>query len=303
MRNKVETVSQIKKKRDVGASVFIVVMLFIPILQFIVFWFGVNISSFLMAFKIPTGAWSFSTWETVFYQLGKGSTDLSVAIRNTIIYFVKDLLTIPFHLYIVYFLYKKIKGYRVFQIIFYLPAIISGVVMTSAFKNFIMPDGPIGELLIKLGVQEVPEFLQNSSYATWTILIYSVWVGWGGNMLLLGGALARIPTEILESARLDGVGSFREIVYIIFPLVWPTMSTLIILTMTTIFSASGPIMLFTQGKFETWTLGYWIFDRVANIGESAYNQVAATGLLFTLIGVPIILLARWLIEKIPVVEY
>ena len=99
MRNKVETVSQIKKKRDVGASVFIVVMLFIPILQFIVFWFGVNISSFLMAFKIPTGAWSFSTWETVFYQLGKGSTDLSVAIRNTIIYFVKDLLTIPFHLY------------------------------------------------------------------------------------------------------------------------------------------------------------------------------------------------------------
>ena len=42
---------------------------------------------------------------------------------------------------------------------------------------------------------------------------------------------------------------------------------------------------------------------VANIGESAYNQVAATGLLFTLIGVPIILLARWLIEKIPVVEY
>lgn len=122
-------------------------------------------------------------------------------------------------------------------------------------------------------------------------------------MLLLGGALARIPVEIFESARLDGIGTFGEITKMVIPLIWPTMSTLLILQMTGLFSASGPILLFTGGEYKTSTIAFWIFAKVKYTGASAYNEVAAAGLIFTMIGVPIILGVRKLIELVPVAEY
>lgn len=89
----------------------------------------------------------------------------------------------------------------------------------------------------------------------------------------------------------------------VVPLIWPTMSTLLILNLTGIFGAGGPILLFTKGAAKTTTIGYWIFDKIKYHGTAAYNEVSAVGLLFTLVGVPVILFFKWLIEKIPVVDY
>ena len=113
---------------------------------------------------------------------------------------------IPFNLYITYFLYKKIRGYRLWQVMMYQPGMIGSLVVVTAFKKFIEPNGPLGTLLKFRGVNPVPEFLQNSDTVFITILLYSLWMGWISNLLLLGGALARISVEILEAARLNGVG-------------------------------------------------------------------------------------------------
>ena len=301
------TIGKGKSLNSKGALVFIIALLIIPIVHWLIFWFGVNINSILMAFQLPTGDWSFETMESVLKEIfnneSNSEINLNTSIKNTFIYFTKDILMLPFHLLIAYFFYKKLTGYRVFQVIFYLPSIISGVAFSTMFSNFIALSGPIGVLLQNAGVSPVPEFLANSDYATGTILFYTVWIGWGGNMLLLGGALARVPIEILESARLDGISPAKELVYMILPLIWSTLSTLLILSMTSLFIADGPILLFTRGKFQTATIGYWIFDSVYFQGVGAYNSVAAAGLVFTVIGAPVILFVKWLIEKVPVVEY
>ena len=123
-------------------------------------------------------------------------------------------------------------------------------------------------------------------------------------MLVLGGAFERIPSEVLEAAKLDGVSPVREIVSLIIPMIWPTISTILILYTTGLFNASGPVFLFgTLGEYETWTLSYWIFHKVLYGGSGQYNSVAALGLIFTCIGVPIVMLIRWLLEKVPAVEY
>jgi len=292
-----------KKKNNLLQTLFITSMLIIPVIHWCVFWFGVNINSILMAFQLPTGEWSLDSLRDIFLQIFSKGTDMSIAVRNTLIYFIKDILMLPFQLLIAYFFFKKIAGYKFFRIIFYLPAIVSGVAVANMFSNFIAPSGPIGVLLKNLGVNPIPRFLANSSYATGTILFFTIWQGWGGNMLLLGGALARIPLDVLESAKLDGVNPIQELVFMIIPLVWSTMSTLLILTMTALFTASGPILLFTKGNYDTMTIGYWIFDAVAYQGVGAYNSVAAAGLIFTCVGAPIILFVKWLIEKVPTVEY
>ena len=156
--------------------------------------------------------------------------------------------------------------------------------------------------------QGTPEgLLANSNSATWMIVLFVIWTGFGGNMLLFGGAMARVPIDVLEAARLEGCGPFRELVQIILPLIWPTICTMLIFTFTGIVNSSGPILLFTNGDYETTTINFWIFLKVyGQQGSGAggeFGIVSATGLCFTLVTVPIILIVRWALERVPTSEY
>ena len=109
--------------------------------------------------------------------------------------------------------------------------------------------------------------------------------------------------SLVEAAKIDGMGKVGIFFKIIFPLTWATVSTLIVLTMTGMFSNSGPVLLFTQGSYGTSSLGYWLYHRVYFDGVSAYNEVLSAGLMLTLIGAPVILFVKWLIERVPVAEF
>lgn len=306
MKTEVTKMQTEKRKRGLtpskrGQTLFLTVMLIVPIVQWAIFWLYVNIQTILLGFQTRIGEWTLSNFRQLFYELGTAGSNINTAVLNTLRYFATNVCVIMvLALIISYFMFRQIKGARVFRIIFYLPAIISAVAMTTVFENFIAPTGPVGYIFESLG-GEAPELLADSSTATNTIIFYTVWTGFGTNILLFTGAMSRVPMSVLESAKLDGAGMGREIVSIILPLIWPTISTLLILNCTSIFSASGPILLFTSGGYGTTTIGYWIFDMVYNY--NSYNMVSAAGLFFTCIGVPFIMLVRWLIEKIPAVEY
>lgn len=306
MKTEVTKMQTEKRKRGLtpskrGQTLFLTVMLIVPIVQWAIFWLYVNIQTILLGFQTRIGEWTLSNFRQLFYELGTAGSNINTAVLNTLRYFATNVCVIMvLALIISYFMFRQIKGARVFRIIFYLPAIISAVAMTTVFENFIAPTWPVGYIFESLG-REAPELLADSSTATNTIIFYTVWTGFGTNILLFTGAMSRVPMSVLESAKLDGAGMGREIVSIILPLIWPTISTLLILNCTSIFSASGPILLFTSGGYGTTTIGYWIFDMVYNY--NSYNMVSAAGLFFTCIGVPFIMLVRWLIEKIPAVEY
>ena len=268
------------------------------------FWLYVNLNSILLAFKLPSGSWSIETLKQVVNELFEPNSDLGIALKNTMAYFIKDVIMLFWQLIIAYLFYKKITWHRFFRIVFYLPAIISAVTMVTMFRAIIGSEGVVAKIFEQLNL-EFPKLLRDSRYATKTIMFFTIWIGWGGEMLVLGGAFERIPAEVLEAAKLDGVGPVRELTQLIVPMIWPTISTLLILYATGLFNASGPIFLFgTKGSYETWTLSYWIFHKVLYGGSGQYNTVSAMGLIFTCIGVPIVMFVRWLFERvIPAVEY
>ena len=297
------------KPYEKANRIFLVVMLTIPLLHWLIFWFYVNIQSIILSFKTPQGDWTFLNFSMLWYQLQEGG-EILLSLKNTLIYFGATFLVImPSAFLIAYFFFKRICGYKVFRIIFYLPAIISSVVMVKVFSNTIAPRGPLGAIMEMLGHPMSPDsLLGQSSTATWTIVVDSIGTGPCTSILLFNGALSRVSIELFESAKLDGCGLGREIINLIVPLTWPTISTMIIFNFTGIFSASGPILLFQpEGANDTSTLAFWIFKQVYGTGSiggsGSYGLVSATGLVFTLIGVPIILFVRWLMEKIPNTEY
>lgn len=300
-----------KKHKDPmkkNRTIFIICGITIPILSFFVFYLYVNFSSFVLAFQDNrTKEFTFNNFLSVFDSLKDPNGTLRIALLNTFKYFLKDLLLMCLNLFFSFFIYKKVFGWRTFRIVFYLPAIIPSLCLCACFAEFIKPNGPVGIVANALGHPlPVQGLLQSARTATPVLIFFTIWTGFTG-MLFYHGALARIPVEVIEAAKLDGCSPFREVISIILPLIWPTFATMLIISMAGIFGASGPILFFTQGRFETTTLSYWMFTEVygngAYGGSGNYGAISAAGMIFTVIGLPIILFVKWLTEKVPVVEY
>lgn len=287
-------------RRKLNSYGFVASLLVVAVVNFVIFWIVVNISSIMLAFKDANGNWSLSNFSLFFRELGTAGSVMTQATKNTLIFFGSSILIqFPLSLLFSYFLYKKVFLYKFYRVIFFLPSIISAVVLTSLYRYLLM--GPVVEFLQMCGMDEPPALLADSRYALWSIVFYGLWTGFGVNMILFNGAMARIPQEIVEYGHLEGVGFFRELFQIVIPLIWPTLSTVLLLACVSIFTASGPILLFTEGEFNTYTISYWIYEQTVT---ASYEYASAVGLVFTLFGLPIVLFVRWLLDHIGTdVEY
>jgi ABC-type sugar transport system permease subunit len=298
---KKRTMGQAKKLKD---TIFVYLLIALPLIEFFTIYVYTNIDSFFLAFKRNGEFAGWVNFEMLWNEVRAPGSELLIAIRNTFIYFGADLVLFVLSIFLSYFFYKKIAAYKAFRFILYMPAIISPVVFVSLFQNITNPNGAI-EAIIKMFNSDfkMPSLLFRSETATWTMVVYVIWMGWTKNMLYLGGSLARIPVEVLESARLDGVGPWTELTKILVPLLLPTLSTLLLLDVVGILSSSGPILLFTKGAYKTTTISYWMFTMVYATGENAYAKASAAGMCLTVIMFPVVYTMRWLIGKIDSVEY
>ncbi len=307
----VEFVKLNKCKVKKNELFFIWGMLALPLVQWLIFWLGINGNFIKLAFlDARTNAFTVSNFVTFWSELTAPNGSIKIALVNTLKYFATTMLVInPLSLVIAYFIYKKIRGCKIFRIVFYLPAIISSVVMVECYREVIQPNGIVDMFLRLFGGSIPPEgWLANFDKATGAILAYTVWTGFGTNMLLFMGAMVRVPTELLEASKLDGCPAFKEFFIMVLPMIMPTITTIIVVSCTNVISTTGPILLFTNGGYNTTTISFWIFEKIYGGGVSGgllsnYNIVSCTGLCFTLVSVPIILLIRFLMDRIPVVEY
>lgn len=299
-----------KKKRSMGQAkklkdtIFVYFLIALPLIEFFTIYVYTNVDSFFLAFTRNGEFAGLVNFEMLWNEVRAPGSELLIAIRNTFIYFGAGLVLFVWSIFLSYFFYKKIAAYKAFRFILYMPAIISPVVFVSLFQNITNPNGAI-EAIIKMFNSDfkMPSLLFRSETATWTMVVYVIWMGWTKNMLYLGGSLARIPVEVLESARLDGVGPWTELTKILVPLLLPTLSTLLLLDVVGILSSSGPILLFTKGAYKTTTISYWMFTMVYATGENAYAKASAAGMCLTVIMFPVVYTMRWLIGKIDSVEY
>ena len=100
---------------------------------------------------------------------------------------------------------------------------------------------------------------------------------------------------------MDGTGFWQEIRYITLPLLGPLIGTQVVLNIISMLSASGNILLLTEGRYGTTTLNYWFYDQIVVSGN--YNVPAAMGLLMTLFTLPLVIVGRRITGKIEDIEY
>ncbi len=291
-----------------GKYVFCYTMLIPTIVSFAVFYVWVNFNSILMAFQVNTGGrnyiYSLDSFRQIIEFLGRPDHDLRIGLNNTLIYFAVGVcINLPLTYLFSYFLFKKVTGYKFFRVIFMLPSMISGIVYVTVYINVLGFDGPVYTLVKKLFGYEIPSLLANNATATPTIIMYTLWTGFGTSVILFQSAMNRLPREVIECGQLDGISWVRELFQIVTPMIWPTVYTMLVLQVTGIFAGGGPILLFgTNGGNRTMTLSFYIFRAVYEGAGTEFP--AAVGVFFTLFSFPIVLIVRYVLGKVdPGVEY
>ncbi len=303
--------------RKTKRLIFYILMVSIPFAQFLLFYVYVHFNSVIMAFKVESvdhnGVYSVhydltANFEAVFAFL-KNDEYVGVinALKNYFIrFFTSGILSIFFS----YYVYKKFLGSGVFKVFLYLPSIVSGIILVVVYKeilNRIIPTA-INEMFYG-GENVVTALLGNNDGKYAWVLAYSIFMGFGGNILMYSGAMSGINESVVESAQLDGVNAFQEFWYITFPLIYPTFVTFLVTGIAAIFTAHPSLHTFfgmsDPFTYKIHTIGFTIFASVkagSTIGGNSgsllsLTEVSALGLMITAVMLPTTLLIRKAMTK------
>lgn len=283
---------------------FILFCTIVPVLHFLIFYVYTNFSAFTMAFTDKNGTLSFDNFTRFFKEFSLPTSTIRIAFRNTFLTFGIGLLTFPFKVLVSYFIYKKVPGHKVFRILFFIPTIVFSVAVSMVFTRLVSVDGVIAQWIGEaLNLGYTPDLLGDSRFANITVLANLLWLSFPGDLIIWGGTFARIPEEVLESAKIDGATWWTEFTRITVPLVWPTVALQMVLTFSGLFSASGNVFLLTGGEYDTMTLNAWMYLELYNSSgnqytSNVYNYLSAVGLMLTVVAVTISLLVRKFTDKV-----
>lgn len=283
--------------------IFYCVLMAIPVIQFCIFYLGVNFNSILLSFqKIDlanqTTSWTFANFSEVFKQMVQ-SRDMLDRLKMSLLFYVLTLaIGTPLGLLFSYYIYKKLPVSGAFRVLLFLPSIISAIVMVTIYRYFV--ESAIPSAITKLFGTPSKGLLENESTRFATLIFYNIWIGFGVSVLMYSNGMSGISQEIVEAAHLDGATEIREFWHITLPLVWPVLSTFLITGIAGIFTDQRNLYSF-YGRgtpTELQTYGYYLYKETQGATSRAeYPPLAAMGMMMTMVVVPLTLLARWALEK------
>ena len=296
--------------------IFTISMLILPILQVLAFYVYVNFNSFFTAFQkyddiAGKYVWNgFNNFKDVFAAFDPESISydrsLGSSLLNSMLIFVVSLLcgSLPSIIFS-YYIFKKRRGHEFFKTILYVPHIISTVVFSMLYVNFF--DAVIPEIIYNSTGEIVEPWLSdvsNVERVRTLSIVFSVFIGFGMQVLLYSGAMSGINESIIESGQLDGITPMKELFLVVLPLIWSTFVTFMVMSVIGIFSNQMSLYtLYREGApKDLYTFGYYLYVKSLYAqGNAYYNQypfVATLGLMMTLIAVPLTLIVRKLLVKL-----
>lgn len=121
---------------------------------------------------------------------------------------------------------EKIKGQDFFRVIFYIPNILSIVVISGIFSAIYKPEnGMLNTLLSFFAGETVQVLWKDAKLVMVSIIIAMVWQAIGYYMVMYMASMSAVSLSLYESASLDGAGRITQFVQITIPLIWTNIRT------------------------------------------------------------------------------
>lgn len=202
------------------------------------------------------------------------------ALYNTLIYMVfVTAMTIGLGFLMGAAIYDKNEKYMaVIRGSVYLPVIMSMVVMSIIWTWMLKPAlGLIPYIMESLGMEPV-NFLGDKEYALATVT-FMIWYFQIGQAVMLNvAAMLNLNGEIIESAQIDGAGKLMVVSRILWPLVKPVTTYVLITTLINVMRSFSVINLMTSGGpyYRTINLMYMCYTTTFTNGRIGYGACIGT---------------------------
>jgi ABC-type sugar transport system permease subunit len=220
------------------------------------------------------------------------------AIYNTLVFLIIHIpLQITVALLLAVFLNQKIKCRGLFRALYFLPVVVSGVVITILWQQlYAYETGMLNTILIKLGFDKIP-WITSPDWAMPSIAIMATWKNVGLYIILFLVGLQGIPQYMYEAADIDGAKPYQKFFYITIPALNSTMVLVIILSTIGGFSLFIEPFVMTGGGPMNSTLSavLYIYNQAFYFGHMGY--AATLGFFFAFIILTVVLMQKKFIEK------
>ena len=191
------------------------------------------------------------------------------------------------------------RGYQFYQTVIFLPVILSLVATGFIWTLMLSPViGVVNPAIKAAGLDHFqPLWLAGPKIALWSVIVVAWWA-WGGiPMVIYRAGLKTIPLELLDAAKIDGVGIWQMIRFVVVPLLRPAIVVTTVLTFVTSFQTFAVVYVLEgiQGAPGGATdvmgtliyrsaFGVGIFDTSSNLGFAEANAIALVVVLGAALG-------------------
>ena len=220
------------------------------------------------------------------------------AIGNTLKFLLLHIpLQLVVSLFLAWLLNQKIKAASFFRASFFMPVIVSGVVVTILWQQLLGYDsGLINRVLMSMGAKKIG-WLVNPDVAIYSIAVMATWKNVGLYVILFLVGLQTVPTQYYEAAKMEGATPWQQFYHITLPMINPTIFMVIILSTIGGFSLFIEPYIMTGGGPLNTTLSavLYIYKQAFQYYNMGYS--ATLGFFYAIMIMTVVVLQKKFIEK------
>ena len=219
--------------------------------------------------------------------------DFVNAFGFTLKFSVVSIITINVFAFILALaLTRKIKGTNLFRTVFFMPNLIGGIILGCIWQQM------INAVLLKYETTLVA----NPTYGFWGLVILMNWQMIGYMMIIYVAGLQNVPTDLIEAAQIDGATSLQTLFKVKIPMVMPSITICLFLTVSNSFKLFDQNLALTAGapSKKTAMLALDIYNTF--YGRNGYEGVGQAKAVLFFIVVAVIALGQLVLTRRKEVE-
>lgn len=219
------------------------------------------------------------------------------SLKNNAIF----MLTVPIYMVISLTLAilvdKHVFAKDFFKVVFFLPYISSVVAVAIVWQALFHPSaGPVNQTLMTLGIDNPPKWIADTDFALISVMMISVWISIGYNMIVYLAGLQSIPKDLYEAANIDGASGWSKFWRITLPLLSPTTFFLMVTGIIYTFKVFELIAVLTKGgPAQSTSVIVWYLYETAFLNLKVGYASSMALILFVI--VLLITLLQWFGQK------
>ncbi|WP_418883302.1 carbohydrate ABC transporter permease [Waltera sp.] len=219
--------------------------------------------------------------------------DFVNAFGFTLKFSVVSIITINVFAFILALaLTRKIKGTNLFRTVFFMPNLIGGIILGYIWQQM------INAVLLKYETTLVA----NPTYGFWGLVILMNWQMIGYMMIIYVAGLQNVPTDLIEAAEIDGATSLQTLFKVKIPMVMPSITICLFLTVSNSFKLFDQNLALTAGAPSKKTAMLALDIYTTFYGRSGFEGVGQAKAVLFFIVVAVIALGQLVLTRRKEVE-